>query len=475
MINSVNNINLNVPNKLNDNKEVVNNLNVNGNNSPTEIVDKTNSNKISDKSELNNLKESNIDPVSSNLSFNKLSSSSETPQQLKKDTNVLFQTMYNKDPENFKKILSTVYNQKDPAKINELVEQIKSGTLPLPDIKFVSSETLNGSNGAYSNENGGTIYLNESLKGNKSALLSVLIEETGHHFDNLLGGADTQGDEGQMLLASINKGEPLNEEEMSLLKQESDKGKIIVDGKEVEVEFALPLVAVWLGKAAIATTVDAFLEIAIGAITGTPPGLSTHVVNAMMNLIPGLGEGNKVENIAKLTKAIDKVLDVVKTFEKLNVPGSQKLLGNMTKYKDEMFKALESGDLSKAKNMFKSLIGSLREGQVASALEKNGAKVLQLGRDIKDPVTKKLLTDIDVISEEAGKKVFNQVKSGGAANVSRGSNSWDKFIQQIDRTVDVAKAEGASVKYYVDDISEDALAYLKSKGIQVIRNADFLD
>lgn len=430
--------------------------------------------KISDESKVKDIKKFDISPVSSSLNFNRVSNNTDSPNQLKKDIKVLFDNLYKKDPENFKKILSSVYSQKDPAKLNELIQKFEKGELPLPDIKFMSSEALKGANGAYSSENGGTIYLNESLKENKSALLSVLIEETGHHLDNILGGSDSKGDEGQMLLASINKGEPLNKEEMSLLKQERDSGKIVVDGKEIDVEFALPLVAIWIGKAAIATTVDAFMEVAIGAITGTPPGISTHVINGMMNLIPGLGEGKKIKNIAKLTKAIDKVIDAIKALDKLRVPGAEKLVKNMAKYKDEMFKAMESGDLSKAKDMFKSLIGSLREGQVASVLEKNGAKILHLGKDIKDPVTKQLLTDIDVISEEAGKKIFNQVKSGGAANVSRGSNSWDKFIKQIDRTIDQAKAEGASVKYYVDEISDDALQYLQSKGIPVIKNSDFL-
>lgn len=469
MINSINSPILGTIKQTNEIKEN-NNKNTPSNVGITDTTSKVKSdNNILDESKVKSIKESNISPVSSLLNFNKIGNSVDSPEQLKKDAKVLFDNIYKKDPENFKKILSSVYAQKDPAKLNELIQKFEKGELQIPDIKFISSDTLKGANGAYSSENGGTIYLNESLKGNKSALLSVIVEETGHHFDKILGDSDTEGDEGQMLLASINKGEPLNEEEMSLLKQERDTGKLVIDGKEVEVEFALPLVVIWVGKAAIATTVDAFLEVGIGAITGTPPGLSTHVINGMLNLIPGLGEGNKVKNVAKLTKAIDKVIDAVKELEKLKVLGSQKLIGNMSKYKDEMLKAVESGDLSKAKDMFKSLIGSLREGQVASALEKGGAKIVQLGKDIKKP-----RTEIDVISEEAGKKVFNQVKSGGAANVSRGSNSWNKFINQIDNTIEAAKAEGASVKYYVDNISDDALAYLRSKGIQVIKNADFL-
>lgn len=473
MINSINSPILGTIKQTNEIKEN-NNKNTPSNVGITDTTSKVKSdNNILDESKVKSIKESNISPVSSLLNFNKIGNSVDSPEQLKKDAKVLFDNIYKKDPENFKRILSSVYGQKDPAKLNELLQKFENGELPLPDIKFISSDTLKGANGAYSSENGGTIYLNESLKGNKSALLSVIVEETGHHFDKILGDSDTEGDEGQMLLASINKGEPLNEEEMSLLKQERDTGKIVIDGKEVEVEFALPLVAIWVGRATAATTVDAFLEVGIGAITGTPPGLSTLVEDAMLNLIPGLGEGNKVKNVAKLTEAIDKVIDVVKAFKNLKVPGSGDLIKKISACKDEMLKAVESGNLKKAQDTFKNLIGAIREVQVASSLEKGGAKIVQLGKDIKDPVTKELLTEIDVISEEAGKKVFNQVKSGNAVNYGRGSkDSWAKFTNQVDRTIEAAKAEGASVKYYVDKISDEALEYLTSRGIQVIKNAD---
>ncbi len=135
----------------------------------------------------------------------------------------------------------------------------------LPKVKVVDDATLKGAGGAYSNKDGGTIYVARSTveKGGDN-LKRVIAEELGHHVDHKLGGKDARGDEGALFALSLYGAssnskagadgsgertakqasdeatvqEQLVREQQELERTQNDKGSITVDGKKIEVEFS---------------------------------------------------------------------------------------------------------------------------------------------------------------------------------------------------------------------------------------------
>lgn len=245
---------------------------------------------------------------------------------------------------------------------------------------------------------------------------------------------------------------------------------------------AVPLIpiAIWIGKAAAATTIDAFIDYGISALTGMPPpGALGHVGNFLSNLIPGLGEAKKLKKIAKFVGVLDNIATVAKALDK--IPGGTRLVNDVGRHIADLKKAVQAGDLQGAKGIFNNVLGKLREAQVATRLQSNGATVEHLGRKLKDGVTGQVLTDIDVVTREGGHLVFNQIKGGkNALNFTRGSNSWDRFARQAEATFKGAQQNGAKVTYYVDDISAEARQHLKDLSrrygvsIEIKNNGDFL-
>ena len=245
---------------------------------------------------------------------------------------------------------------------------------------------------------------------------------------------------------------------------------------------AVPLIpiAVWIGKAAAATTIDAFIDYGIAALTGTPPpGALGHVGNFLSNLIPGLGEAKKLKKIAKFVDVLDNIATVAKALNK--IPGGTRLVNEVGQHIANLKKAVQAGDLQAAKGIFNNVLGKLREAQVATRLQSNGATVEHLGRKLKDTVTGQVLTDIDVVTREGGQLVFNQVKGGkNALNFTTGSNSWDRFARQAEATFKGAQQNGAKVTYYVDDISAEARQHLEDLSsqykvsLEIKNNGEFL-
>jgi hypothetical protein len=216
----------------------------------------------------------------------------------------------------------------------------------------------------------------------------------------------------------------------------------------------------WLGKAAVATTIDAFLDAAIAALLGSPPpGRLDHLINFGSNLIPGAGEAKKLKKIAKLAEAIDKGIDVARALEK--VPGGPALVKELTHHTGKIMEAVKAGDLKGAKGALNTAIGKLREAQVATRLRGEGAEIVQLGLKPKDAAGR-VLTDVDVITKQAGGLTYNQVKAGNALDMGSGSKSWGEFTTQAERTMSAAKQAGASVAYHVDKISDEAKGFLEA-------------
>jgi hypothetical protein len=250
----------------------------------------------------------------------------------------------------------------------------------------------------------------------------------------------------------------LTAHELTHVVQQTGNGK---SGQSIQAAPIVPI-AIWLGKAALATTIDAFIDFAIAALTGSaPPGFLDHLGNFVLNVIPGAGEAKKLKKIAKFIKVLDDIATAVKALER--IPGGKTLVKEVSQHINDLKKAVQGGDLDAAKGIFNNVLGKFREAQIAVKLEANGATVKHLGRKLKDPGTGRILTDIDVVTEEAGKQVYNQIKGGkNALNIKpttktgAPNNAWLKFEKQAEETLKQAQKDGASVTYYVDDISEEA-------------------
>src|SRR5690606_5611406 len=124
------------------------------------------------------------------------------------------------------------------------------------------------------------------------------------------------------------------------------------------VEFIAPAIvaAAWWGaKVAASTTIDAALDISIAAITGMPPpGAGAHVLNAIANAIPVLGELNTGKKLVKLGNAVQKIMSAVDKLRK--IPGGEKMLGRLESLYNAVESSISSGNLGKANEALSKLI-----------------------------------------------------------------------------------------------------------------------
>ncbi len=246
-------------------------------------------------------------------------------------------------------------------------------------------------------------------------------------------------------------------------------------GKGV-IQGAFPLIpaAIYAAKVAAQTTLDAFLDMAIGAITGAPPGVLDYLTNLVFNLIPVGGSAHTARKTTKLALAVDDVIGAIRGLRRLrHLRGSiGRMVTDMTRYKDQLIDFIKNGDLQGAKRIWNQLIGTIREAQVAAKMAEQGENITDLQKNIKRANGSRL-TEIDAISTIGDRTVYTQVKTGDAANITRGSNAWSRLQAQIDRTVEAADQVGGDVRFVVDNVSDEAREYMESKGIRVILSADF--
>lgn len=132
------------------------------------------------------------------------------------------------------------------ATAEQIRQQILAGDFSwMPDIEEVDAASLTDQSGnqgagtaqgAYSEQND-TIYISrDTLKGDPETAVTVLTEELGHALDARLNSVDTAGDEGDVF-ARLVSGEDLSAADLAAMRADDDHGTIIVDGKEIEVEF----------------------------------------------------------------------------------------------------------------------------------------------------------------------------------------------------------------------------------------------
>jgi len=137
-------------------------------------------------------------------------------------------------------------NQYDQGKAEEIRQQTLDGDFSwMPDIKLVDAATLTNTSGAqagavgsgaYSKEED-TIFLSrELLSSDPGKAEQVLAEEVGHALDARINDKDAAGDEGN-IFSRLLHGDEISNAELSDLRSENDSGTIMVEGREVEVEF----------------------------------------------------------------------------------------------------------------------------------------------------------------------------------------------------------------------------------------------
>ena len=198
------------------------------------------------------------------------------------------------DKKGFDAFMRQVYGDKYDV---NLAEQYRQRALAgdyswLPDVKFVDACTLHGANGAY-NAQEGVVYINKDVAASdphKAA--QTFVEEAGHHLDARLNTTDTQGDEGEMFRRVL-AGEQLSTQQIEEIRSDDDHGTIVVDGKQVDVEFWNPFKAaanfvsdvVDKGKEVVSDVVDKGKEV-VGDV-------AQYVGNAGRDVVYSVGDAFK--------------------------------------------------------------------------------------------------------------------------------------------------------------------------------------
>lgn len=149
------------------------------------------------------------------------------------------QSLATKDPAAFKSVLQQSYPDKvDPKTAASLTTAAQRGELPQPkNVSFVDAATLKNNRGAYSPDNGGSVFLDRALLGDQKALDRVYAEEAGHHLDAHLKGKDSPGDEGELFARGLEQRGPVDKKTEAEVRKDQDHGQLEANGKKFAVEF----------------------------------------------------------------------------------------------------------------------------------------------------------------------------------------------------------------------------------------------
>jgi hypothetical protein len=382
-------------------------------------------------------------------------------------------------PARFTAILRDTFGDKlTPGAAAALTSRIAAGDLPRPAVRFVDGDVLGGALGAYSPAEGGVIFLNAALRSDPAALRHVMAQEMGHHLDAVLGGPDTRGDEGRAFAMALDKGAPLSPAEKALASAVPDHGVIEVGGRRVAVEFALPAIAIWLGQGALQTAPDILIGEIMEQLTGVPYTWIDKAIDFGANLLPGVGQVDTTRKLAKLGEAIDDVVRATRLADRLPtaITGKADAAARTIAREWDTFRGhVASGNFERAGQSWGSLIGRVREMQVASRISESGGTLIDFGATFRQGARQ---FEIDVVFRDAnGRMVAGEVKTGGDVRASIGS---DRFQRTLDRFVEQRNAVraqyGADTEFrvYADDISRDMASALSDAGIPVVRNPDLL-
>ena len=197
------------------------------------------------------------------------------------------------DKEAFDALMQQVFGDDyDKELAEEFRQQALAGDFSwLPDVQFVDAATLGGANGAYNAEDD-VVYINRDLAASDpAAAAQTFVEEAGHSLDAKLNTSDSTGDEGELFRRLLG-GEQLSDPQIAAIRADDDHGTIIVDGKEVQVEFWDPFKA--LGDAVDA--VGDALSDAASAVGNAVSDAANAVWDGVQDVAAGVWNG--IEDVA---------------------------------------------------------------------------------------------------------------------------------------------------------------------------------
>jgi hypothetical protein len=139
------------------------------------------------------------------------------------------------DNQDFSKQMNNLFGNSE--ELQAIIDNLKTqNDLHVPHFQIVADADMGGALAAYSSEYESIFVSDSLLVGDQDVLTGALIEEIGHHIDNIVNfGVDTQGDEGELFAAAV-QGIKLNDVDTSLINVETDLGVVNVNGSEVVVE-----------------------------------------------------------------------------------------------------------------------------------------------------------------------------------------------------------------------------------------------
>lgn len=209
-----------------------------------------------------------------------------------------------KDPRAFHDLMAKVFGEGyDQNKAESLRQKALAGDFSwLPPVRLLDANTLRGANGAYDARNG-VVYIDADLAAkNPKLAAATYVEEAGAHLDTMLNRADSAGDEGEVFRRVLG-GENLSTREIASIRAENDHGTIVVDGKEVAVEFWNPFKAVVDGVKAAAGAVKQAVTSTSRRVGGAFMGAVGSVASMFRNTVGGIGKlgENIVGGVKKMT------------------------------------------------------------------------------------------------------------------------------------------------------------------------------
>ncbi|BAY22455.1 hypothetical protein NIES2100_22180 [Calothrix sp. NIES-2100] len=134
----------------------------------------------------------------------------------------------------FDQAFGTAYNYADVTKLRS--QWLIGDFSQFPDIEVISSSILGNANGAYATSTN-KIYLSDAFVASATpeTLMGTLLEEYGHFVDAQVNQVDSEGDEGAIFAALVQR-QSLNADTLGALKAEDDRAVIVLNGQVIQVE-----------------------------------------------------------------------------------------------------------------------------------------------------------------------------------------------------------------------------------------------
>ncbi len=209
-----------------------------------------------------------------------------TADDVKNTVAAKLKSLADTDPQALRALLSKIFNVKDQAKLDTVIENIKSGSTDwMPEIIISDNKTMQGNYAAYSAAED-VIYLNAAVLKLPQQAFAVLLEEVGHSIDvDLNGEVDTQGDEGE-LFRRLLSGEKLKASQIQEIRNDNDYATLNIDGVDVTVELC------FFGDAAraIIGAVESFVDAVVDVVKEIADFVAD-VLDGIGEMIEALGDG----------------------------------------------------------------------------------------------------------------------------------------------------------------------------------------